>query len=253
MSTNTILTYGRILFPSEQVSPGFISSLCDSDIKSAFRKQAFANHPDTSDATSVKFQEVKDAYSALLEHVNSRTVVKISGVHPQFQHRHKDAYPYRPPRTYPKIKSPKKPAGGTYYKGEFPTFKLKTGLFLYHRGLIPYEALVNAMIWQQKKRARIGEIAVEIGWITHREVDFIRAATELSGSFGNRAVSLGLLTKDQVDILLRYQRLSLCQLGQYFVNLGYLSHGELNRELRNLKKHNESVEQRKTGSTSAAA
>ena len=217
-------------------------SLCENDVKSAFRKQAFANHPDTSTASSAKFQEVKEAYSALLEHINAKAVIKINGTLPQFQHPRKDATLYRPSKARSAAIPPKKPMGGTYYQGDLPSFKLKTGLFLYHRGLIPYEALVDAMIWQQKKRARIGEIAVSLGWITTREIDFIRAATEYSVRFGERAVLLGLLTKEQIDILLRYQRLSFCPLGDYFVKRGYLSHGELKRELLNLRKHNDGDE-----------
>ena len=246
MNNSSILTYCKILFPGEPVSPAFMASLSESDLKSAFRRQAFANHPDTSKATAVKFQLVKDAYSTLLEHVNAKPHVKVSGLHSPFRQQQTHASHYKSTRGRPVSSIRKKPEGGTYYTGAFPSFKLKTGLFLYHRGLIPYEALVGAMIWQQKNRTRIGEIAVQMGWITNREIEFIRAATELPGSFGNRAKQLGLLTNDQVEILLRYQRLSLCHIGQYFVKRGYLNHGELTRELRALKIHNESIDKVKS-------
>ncbi len=146
----------------------------------------------------------------------------------------------RPVRTEPE-KAPKKDHE-RYYKGLFPTYKLKMGQFLYFAGEISWQDLVRAMRWQRDQRPAYGEMAKAWGWLTDRDIAAVRAATDLPGMFGERAVALGLLSEKQAAFLVRHQHHCQPRLGDYFVRERLLLPQELNRLLAALNRHNASIE-----------
>jgi hypothetical protein len=132
-----------------------------------------------------------------------------------------------------------------YYEGPLPTFRLKLGLFLYYKGIVPYSAVVKALIWQRDMRPPIGQLAVAWGWLEPHFISVIRSATEIQGSFGERAVKLGLLSDAQMGVLLLHQKMMQAHIGRYFVGKGYVTEWELNKHLREMHQFNKAVEMRR--------
>lgn len=129
-----------------------------------------------------------------------------------------------------------------YYSGVFPTYKLKFGQFLYFAAVISWQDLVRGIRWQRDQRPPYGEIAKAWGWLTDKDIQIIRAATDIPGVFGEKAVSLGLLTPKQAAFLVRHQHHSQPRLGEYFVKERILLPNEINQHLKAMQRHNTSIE-----------
>jgi len=129
-----------------------------------------------------------------------------------------------------------------YYSGVFPTYKLKFGQFVYFAGEVSWQDLVRGMRWQRDQRPAYGEIAKAWGWLTEKDVQSVRAATEIPGLFGERAVIMGLLTEKQAAFLVRHQHHCQPRLGQYFVKERIMLTTDINRMLTAMQRHNASVE-----------
>ena len=231
----------RVLFPNARVHTDFIQQLRLQSVKKSYRDLAKRHHPDCHDEQSelppdpALFRKANQAYQLLCLYLRERDLVAASK--PQPQYKRPDAAPQdnrakqqpaervfrRRPRHVKPIRNPE----DVYYEGPLPTFRLKLGLFLYYRGVVPYSSVVKALIWQRDMRPPIGDLAVGWGWLEPHFVSVIRSATELTGSFGEKAVELGLLTKSQIGVLLVHQRLMQAHVGRYFVSKGFITEKEL--------------------------
>jgi hypothetical protein len=128
-----------------------------------------------------------------------------------------------------------------YYEGPFPSFELKTGLYLYYNGAVSYQAVVRALMWQRDLRPPLGDFARQWGWLSEEDVSRVLSATHIVGSFGERALALGLLTQSQLNIILLHQRTMQQPIGRYFVAQSLLSEPALRHHLRELARHNQLV------------
>jgi hypothetical protein len=216
------------------------------EVKSAFRRRVRMFHPDAArTATQHSGEAVSSLVSArdiLIEHLRS---VAEKAVRPDLA-RHQGTttvYPrptvVRPVR--PVVEKLPKKEHERYYSGVFPTYTLKFGQFLYFCGEVSWQDLVRAMRWQRDQRPAYGEIGKAWGWLADKDIQVIRAATELPGMFGERAVALGLLTEKQASFLLRHQHHSQPRLGQFFVKERILLPNEVTRLLTLLQRHNTSI------------
>ena len=190
------------------------------EVKSAFRRRVRTLHPDSAQSVS---QHCGDAVSSLIsardiliEHL-AAAQKKAAGP--------ASARPSNPFSTYsrPTIVKPVRPVveklskkeHERYYTGVFPTYKLKFGQFLYFAAEISWQDLVRGMRWQRDQRPPYGEIAKAWGWLTDKDIQLVRAATDIPGVFGEKAVTLGLLTPKQAAFLVRHQHHSQPRLGEY--------------------------------------
>jgi hypothetical protein len=246
----------RVLFPAARIHQEFIMQLRIQSVKKSFRELAKRHHPDSYNdqssgvpADAVLFRKANQAYQLLCNFIKERDLVVVTPTgrrvadpppenrasqpthttHTTFTTQPKAQPADRTARRRPHqrwTRAARNP-DDVYYEGPMPTFRLKLGLYLYYRGVIPYSALVKALIWQRDMRPPIGDLAVAWGWLEPHFVSTIRSATELTGSFGEKAVELGLLTRSQVGVLLLHQRMMQAQVGRYFVTKGFLTEREL--------------------------
>ncbi|MCA8961882.1 MAG: hypothetical protein KDC38_15260 [Planctomycetes bacterium] len=110
------------------------------------------------------------------------------------------------------------------------------GQHLIDRGVITPQQLVEALEAQRLDQIPVGEIAIAKGYLSYREVTRILALRvddrHASDLFGDVAVELGLLTREQVEELLEDQRVTRMPLGEFLVRNGALSEDRLEAELR---------------------
>ena len=230
----------RVLFPNAHVHHDFLHQLRLQSVKKSFRDLAKRHHPDLN-AESINapldsgmFRKANQAYQLLCSFIRERDVLAASKPQPRRPEAPQDTRPKQQPadrmfRRRPRNVKPARSPEDVYYEGPLPTFRLKLGLFLYYKGYVPYSSVVKALMWQRDMRPPIGDLAVAWGWLEPHFVSIIRSATELTGSFGEKAVDLGLLTRSQVGVLLLHQRLMQAHIGRYFVSKGYLTERELTK------------------------
>lgn len=228
----------RVLFPTADITRDFLSRMHLERLKNAYRSRVWECHPDTcNDDTdqagrTALFRRSVEAYNLLNVYLSERK--------PRLQLRH--AAPSRPRRKPVfHVEKPGRATGEQYYEGPFPTIELKLGLYLYYRGIVSYQAVVRALIWQRDQRPPLGDFARQWGWLSEADVAAILAATEIVGSFGERAIALGLLTQSQLNLILLHQRSMQQQIGRYFVEQGLVSELALREHLRGMIRHNAQV------------
>jgi len=225
----------RILFPTAEISREFLCYIQPEGLKNAYRNRAWECHPDACDLSDDQagrtelFRRSVEAYQLLNDYLKVR----------------KPALPLRfasePKPSYPRMKIIERAEDERYYEGPFPTIELKTGLYLYYKGAISYEALIRALMWQRDLRPPLGDFARQWGWLSEEDVSTILAATHIIGSFGERAVALELLSQSQLSIILLHQRSLQQPIGRYFVTHSLLTEPALRHHLRELTSHNREV------------
>lgn len=225
----------RILFPAADINREFLCYIQPEGLKNAYRSRVWECHPDAcgDDADQARrtelFRRSVEAYNLLTEFLRERK--------PGLRLRH--AKP-RKTRVFPVCTTGPVP-GEQYYQGPFPTIELKLGLYLYYSGVVSYQAVVRGLIWQRDQRPPLGDFARQWGWLSEADVAAILAATEIVGSFGERAVELGLLTQSQLNLIVLHQRSMQQQIGRYFVEQGLVSELKLREHLRGMARHNARV------------
>lgn len=107
------------------------------------------------------------------------------------------------------------------------------GLYLKHRGIISSEQLVAACETQLHSLTRIGQLALEEGLLTPRGVfDVLRAQSESPHKrFGEVAIELGLMSRDELLKLLVIQADRRPQIADVLVHQGVLTEDQMRHEL----------------------
>jgi hypothetical protein len=107
------------------------------------------------------------------------------------------------------------------------------GLYLKKKGIISADQLVAALEAQLKTLPRIGQLALEEGMISPREIFNVlhaqRSAPDVR--FGDLAIEMGLMTRNELTRLLMIQADRKSPLADVFVTEGILSDKELAREM----------------------
>lgn len=225
----------RILFPTAEICREFLCYIQPEGLKNAYRNRAWECHPDANgedrDQTrrTELFRQSVEAYKLLNDFLKVRK--------PCIPLRH--ASPMRP--SAPRMEILARAEDELYYEGPFPTIELKTGLYLYYSGAVSYQAVVRALMWQRDLRPPLGDFARQWGWLSEEDVTRILAATHIVGTFGERALEMGLLTQSQLNIILLHQRTMQRPIGRYFVARSLLSELTLRHHLRELERHNQQV------------
>jgi hypothetical protein len=110
---------------------------------------------------------------------------------------------------------------------------MKFCLYLKNKGVITAEQLVAALELQHEKLTPIGQLAIEEGVLSARNVfKVLRCQSDLPHErFGEVAVELGLMTSDQLERLLALQASRKPSLLEILVRQGALSVARADAEL----------------------
>ena len=232
-----------LLFGKGQVKN--IPQLQVDEIKLAYRRAVKLVHPDvTPDRSAATFRRVTEAYELLLQHAEARRIAQQKPKESRPRTRPTKEAPAQPATARPRVKKAPpalKCPQRTMYSGPMPTIPLRIGLYLYYTGKIPYEALVQALVWQQAMRPPLGTLALKAKLLNATEVQRILESKAVSGQFGERAIKLGFLAESQVVQLLRLQRSLQKPLGSYFIKNKLLTTYQLSTAARDMELHNQQI------------
>ena len=104
------------------------------------------------------------------------------------------------------------------------------GRFLVEKGIVNLKMLMKALRLAKSMGARIGDLAVEQGWLESEKIVLIGQEQAKNGRpLGLAAIDLGLLTQDQVYDLLEMQKKSKGGIGEALVQLEILTQEDMNR------------------------
>jgi hypothetical protein len=236
---NEIFEACRVLFgPDIHLTQEFLTYLQASGARSAYRRRAKEIHPDLvagADELVRKehtrlFRQLAEAFELVTGFLESRTKA------PHFTPAATENVP-RGQRPQSQQENRKREGRSDYFCGEVPARPMQIGLYLYYRGAISYNELIEALLWQRKQRPSIGNIARRWGWLSTDDVYEILRGTR-NGRFGDRAVAMGLLTPFRVQTLLNFQRSSQQRLGEFFLERKILKRTTLERLAAELAGHN---------------
>ncbi len=97
--------------------------------------------------------------------------------------------------------------GGVWFGPISPGVAMHFGIYLKNKGIISADQLVAALEAQLKTLPRIGQLALEEGIISPRDIfDVLRAQSETPHQrFGELAIEMGLMTRNELMRLLMIQ------------------------------------------------
>jgi curved DNA-binding protein CbpA len=233
---NELLDACRVLFGTEvQLNRDFLFYMQPGGVKSAFRQKAKQIHPDMYTGASADeyerqtelFRDVNEAYKLLDRFTATENKRLWTPADQETTFRYDSAASPSTRETYEE-------------EDEFslPQRYLEAGLYLYHRGIITYAEMIEALVWQRRQRPVLGDLARRWGWLKDKDIEAINRQRTFRGRFGARAVHYGYLTPFQVQVLLRYQQRCQQPFAQYFVEQGILSRDEVERLMRQQAQHN---------------
>ena len=106
------------------------------------------------------------------------------------------------------------------------------GLYLYNKGYVTYSLLIKATLMQKQLNKKIGDWAIELGYLTREQVNIIYNEQKRTNNyFGEIAVKKGLLSEKTVQNIMQIQKESHTFIGEIFQLLGYITESQLKKEL----------------------
>lgn len=219
------------------------------DIKKEYRKKAMLFHPDRSEllgenrrTLEEKFKQINHAYGILKSEFQDKYfILRVKSVPRPVKARQPDASARETQSGFSRREAPaqKSAAKEYFYRGSaLPKRSLRLGEYLFCRQLISWETLINAIAWQYRHRPRLGEIALDLDYLTHRDIREILKKKCLNEPFGQAAVRLGLLSDYRCFVLLGRQRRYGVPLGRFFLDRGIVTAVELDRYVQENRLHN---------------
>ncbi len=232
----------KTIFGSEiTVSDDFLRYLQPVGLKAAYRKRAFETHPDRARAVGdqgsdrhSRFQQVRGAYETLLHYVESRSR-RVTG-EPVFNGRRKQHYTNHRARQ----RSPRRPANH-YYKGRLPQRTLLLGQYLYYSGHISWKDMIDAIVWQTGQRPKIGQLALQAGIMSSKQVVTVLSNRSDNERFAACAQRCGFISNNERVALIGRQRRMQRNIGEYFIKRGLITNSDLSALLAEQRLHNTSA------------
>jgi len=255
MTNSEILTslqciYGPGIFKNTRA----IKTLDFADLKKTFRKRALQVHPDRfiglgSHVVNKKkdeFIKLKDAYEQVSEFLNGRIILeddletrkrrwwsnkkkeKKESVHAEekINFRYWEPGNLKADPTFDEIKS------------KLPKKELLFGELLYHSGIISWDELIAAIVWQRQNIKRLGEIARTWGWFDEDDISHLLPFKRNEELFGEFLLRFSVISEINLKILLCYQNMHKPKIGEYFRNNRIISGSKMDKYLSYLKIHN---------------
>ncbi len=130
-----------------------------------------------------------------------------------------------------------------YFTGIMPRRELLIGQFLYYSGLISWNTLNQAIVWQRRQRPVIGKIAQDWGILSAENIRRILKERSCKDHFGEYAHRNGYITKFQHLAIVGKQKQMQPPIGQYFIQQGFLENYDIKKMAENLRIHNRSNKQ----------
>lgn len=259
----------EILFGSElHICREFLDYLEVSGVKSAFRKRAMETHPDRQIGKDLPirlentalFYTVREAYENLLEFLQekerskrspqvSRPAAPFRRTPKPWQANHNQQKPAPPP--YPPIKpiiltdeisrSTRFANTESYYQGAMPHRQLLFGHFLYYSGLANWRTIARILTWQRTERPRLGELGLRFGIFAQEDILTIMHYKKPFSPFGQTAQMLGLLSEQQLKVLIFQQQRLQKKFGAILLEKNLLKDYELQELLYQFECHNDNI------------
>ncbi len=259
------------------ISREFLEYVQMSGVKSAYRKRAKETHPDrlvgegkmAQVRGAQRFQVVQQAYKDLSIYLDAREKgfrLAVTSVHPPRNR------PSAPPQTkawssrgeradfarkqaqarqrknqpgasafqghnFSSHRPTHKSTQGSLFTGRLPERTLLFGHFLYYSGLVNWQTIIKALVWQRTNRPRLGDIGRRFGWLSSEDIISLLKAPD-GKPFGKRAVDKGLLTTRQLNTILTFQKTQQRRIGEYFVRERIFDKAKLEEILNRYHAHN---------------
>jgi curved DNA-binding protein CbpA len=230
-----IISACRLLFPAAVVvDAGFINTIADDDLRTAFRKKALKTHPDRSSALGRSpeeltrlFQELSSAYETLQ---SFRLRRPAAAIHPRAHQ--------RPRPQWPSARGRRPAMNDYYYQGILPRRHLRLGEYLYYSKVISWRTLIGAIVWQKRQRPLFGEIARQWNFLSDEDIRLILKMKDRDEMFGECARRHGFLSRFQQLAVTGRQRKLQPLFGRHFIENGLMSVIQLDLMLRRMEQHN---------------
>jgi hypothetical protein len=230
-----IISACRLLFPAAAViDTGFLSTIADADLKTAFRKNALKTHPDRSSALGRSpeemtrlFQELSSAYKTM------QTFCLRRPTDPIYTHIHQQPRPQ-----WSSVRARRPAMNDYYYQGNLPRRQLRLGEYLYYSKVISWRTLIGAIVWQKRKRPLFGEIARQWKFLSDEEIRLILKMKNRGEMFGECARRHGFLSHFQQLAVTGRQRQLQPLFGRHFIEKGLLSLVQINLLVRRMEQYN---------------
>lgn len=242
----------QVIFGEElNISREFLEYVQMSGVKSAYRKRAKETHPDrlvgqgrqAQMRGAQQFQVVQQAYKNLSVYLDARERgLRLAEVPPDRPsspssarqtraarsdfarkraraRQQKNAGPRQSSfqgRNFGQTGQTHKGTQGNLFTGRLPDRPLLFGHFLYYSGLVDWQTIIKALVWQRTSRPRLGDIGRRFGWLSAEDVVSLLRSPD-GQPFGQRAVDRGILTPRQLNTLLAFQKTQQKRIGEYFV------------------------------------
>jgi len=249
-SSELLQACATIFGPEIIVSYDFLEDLQTVGIKTAYRKRALETHPDRAAVLDAlpgdlnsEFINVRQAYETLLSFVETKQGLNIG--YPYFDDLRAS---YRHTRqSYSHHKSGHRKGHGNpkhknhfdhFYTGSVPHGNLMMGQFLYYSGLISWQTLIEAICWQRRQRPLIGQIATAWGLISYQDVLRILRIRIFDEKFGECALRIGYISSFELLALVGKQKKLQRPFGEYFIESGILSPGDILNIAQKQQLHN---------------
>ncbi len=211
-STELLQACLTLFGPQIDTTHSFLEYLQPTGLKSAYRRRALETHPDRAKAVgkievvlNEEFKNVKRAYEILSLFVeNGRTKTVFKENREDTKRSRQTETGYRPPADH-------------IFTGNIPKRKLMFGQFLYYSGIISWNKLIEAIIWQRRQRPKIGEIAIQWRLLSTKDIIKILVCKNYDEKFAECAMRMGFLTNFQKFALIAKQKRIQQPIGKFFV------------------------------------
>lgn len=264
----------EVLFGTElNVSRQFLDYLQISGIKSAYRKRALETHPDRlvglhPPQGAEQFHAVREAYETLLffletKKLRRQTIYAFTEERQAAAGRPKPAAPLKRhfhatrndsgqfcrKRIIKPIILPDDTHKATvyantesFYQGPLPRRHLLFGHFLYYSGLANWRTITRILTWQRTERPRLGELARRFGMCRQEDIAAILRARKPFRHFGETAQMLGLLSEQQVRVLIFHQQRMQKKFGAILLEKNLIVESDLQELLDRFECHNAALQ-----------
>lgn len=213
-----------------------------SGLKAAYRKKAFETHPDRAkvvgedEAKMTKlFLDATSAYNKLTPIIKSNGTILLGNKIDLRRKREESTERKRSQTGF----------SDHFHTGDIPKRHMLIGQFLYYSGVISWNTLINATVWQKRQRPMIGQIALKWRKLSEHEIQRILIRRNFGEKFGVCAVRTGYLTRFEVMVLLGSQRRLKCPIGEYFVRLDILRDQDMEKMVARQRVHNRRISHRR--------
>ncbi len=224
-----------------------LESLTVNLLKKTYRKKIFQNHPDRAVVLGLdrsvldeRSKEITYSYDMLLRYVEAKR-------RPARKHAGRGNVRTEARRGGPRAQRPiDETLFSSINKYQMPPVTISLIHYLYYLDVIDFKTVVEALTWQKNERPYLGKLAREMKILGDSDTARIVRNRRKKELFGACAIRLGLLTSEQVSLLLVEQDARTPKLEAYLLKHAILDERELAFIMEKLDEHNMRASARKS-------